>query len=153
MCKGKISSACELPIKTTKSGIKLKFKNCGKTHVDASSICLEASDRMIPTESNLSHHPNDQSQVPGPDFLLPTKDVPVSSEVTVDKGWNTSSGYLRPRIFCLEHAIQIEEMLQSKGGANVLLICHSGEYIWALYNLGWPFLNKKRTHIKMTLMS
>jgi hypothetical protein len=34
---------------------------------------------------------------------------------------------LRPRIFCLEHGVQIEELLQSKGGANLLIICHSGE--------------------------
>ncbi|XP_027365525.1 probable lysine-specific demethylase ELF6 [Abrus precatorius] len=39
--------------------------------------------------------------------------------------WNTSSKFLRPRIFCLEHAVQIVEMLQRKGGANVLIICHS----------------------------
>lgn len=41
------------------------------------------------------------------------------------KGWSATRGFLRPRIFCLEHAIQIEEMLRSKGGANVLVICHS----------------------------
>lgn len=43
------------------------------------------------------------------------------------KGWSATRGFLRPRIFCLEHAIQIEEMLRSKGGANVLVICHSGK--------------------------
>ena len=40
--------------------------------------------------------------------------------------WNTASKFLRPQIFCLEHAVQIVEMLQCKGGANVLIICHSG---------------------------
>ncbi|KAK4279658.1 hypothetical protein QN277_011400 [Acacia crassicarpa] len=42
-----------------------------------------------------------------------------------DKGWNTSCKFLRPRIFCLEHAVQIMEMLHCKGGASVLVICHS----------------------------
>ncbi|XP_061347014.1 lysine-specific demethylase ELF6 [Gastrolobium bilobum] len=41
------------------------------------------------------------------------------------KKCNPSSKFLRPRIFCLEHAVQIVEMLQCKGGANVLIICHS----------------------------
>ncbi|KAF5770681.1 putative [histone H3]-dimethyl-L-lysine(36) demethylase [Helianthus annuus] len=42
-----------------------------------------------------------------------------------DKGWNMSNGYLRPRIFCLEHASKIEELLDSTGGAKLLIICHS----------------------------
>lgn len=37
------------------------------------------------------------------------------------------STYFRPRIFCLEHAIQVEELLSGKGGADVLVICHSGK--------------------------
>ncbi|KAI3793456.1 hypothetical protein L1987_36075 [Smallanthus sonchifolius] len=45
--------------------------------------------------------------------------------VNVDKGWNMSNGYLRPRIFCLEHASKIEELLDSLGGAKLLIICHS----------------------------
>lgn len=40
--------------------------------------------------------------------------------------WKTHNGFLRPRIFCLQHALEIEELLQSKGGAHVLIICHSG---------------------------
>ncbi|XP_008775348.2 lysine-specific demethylase SE14 [Phoenix dactylifera] len=39
--------------------------------------------------------------------------------------WNTSSEFLRSRIFCLQHALEIEELLQCKGGAHVLIICHS----------------------------
>nr|CAD1835978.1 unnamed protein product [Ananas comosus var. bracteatus] len=39
--------------------------------------------------------------------------------------WNTHNGFLRPRIFCLQHALEIEELLQSKGSAHVLIICHS----------------------------
>ncbi|PIA37302.1 hypothetical protein AQUCO_03000119v1 [Aquilegia coerulea] len=39
--------------------------------------------------------------------------------------WNTSNGFLRPRVFCLEHALEIHEILHSRGGANLLIICHS----------------------------
>ncbi|KAF2295707.1 hypothetical protein GH714_033666 [Hevea brasiliensis] len=56
---------------------------------------------------------------PVPDLFLPLTDLPMP------RGWNNSSKFLRPRIFCLEHAVQIEELLQSKGGANMLIICHS----------------------------
>ncbi|KAF5742549.1 hypothetical protein HS088_TW09G00599 [Tripterygium wilfordii] len=42
-----------------------------------------------------------------------------------NKGWNTSDKFLRPRIFCLEHAVQTDDLLQTKGGANMLVICHS----------------------------
>ncbi|XP_074274826.1 lysine-specific demethylase ELF6 isoform X2 [Silene latifolia] len=38
--------------------------------------------------------------------------------------WN-AFGVLRPRIFCLEHAVQIKELLRPKGGVKVLVICHS----------------------------
>ncbi|XP_068639777.1 lysine-specific demethylase ELF6-like isoform X1 [Aristolochia californica] len=43
----------------------------------------------------------------------------------VRKPWNTSSRILKPRIFCLEHALEVEKLLDSKGGANILIICHS----------------------------
>ncbi|WOL09870.1 putative lysine-specific demethylase ELF6 [Canna indica] len=39
--------------------------------------------------------------------------------------WNTSNGFLRPRIFCLQHAIEVEKLLRRCGGVRVLLICHS----------------------------
>ncbi|KAL2324820.1 hypothetical protein Fmac_023878 [Flemingia macrophylla] len=56
--------------------------------------------------------------------LSSVKALPDQSLNKCSKCWNTSK-FLRPRIFCLEHAVQIVEMLQSKGGANVLIICHS----------------------------
>ncbi|XP_034919173.1 lysine-specific demethylase ELF6 isoform X2 [Populus alba] len=56
---------------------------------------------------------------PVKDYSVPLKDLPMPT------GWNTSHKFLRPRIFCLEHGVQIEELLQSKGGANLLIICHS----------------------------
>ncbi|CAL4920793.1 unnamed protein product [Urochloa decumbens] len=42
--------------------------------------------------------------------------------------WNTSSTFARPRIFCLQHALEIEELLEGKGGVRALFICHS-DYI------------------------
>lgn len=56
-----------------------------------------------------------------PDLTLPPEDF------RMPRVWNTSSKFTRPRIFCLEHGVLIQELLQSKGGANMLVICHSGE--------------------------
>ncbi|XP_010423602.1 PREDICTED: probable lysine-specific demethylase ELF6 [Camelina sativa] len=38
--------------------------------------------------------------------------------------WKTSSRYIRPRIFCLEHTIELQRLLQSRGGLKFLIICH-----------------------------
>lgn len=43
----------------------------------------------------------------------------------------SSDGFNRPRIFCLQHAVEVEELLQHKGGAHVLVICHSGEMAYS----------------------
>lgn len=60
----------------------------------------------------------------------------VSPDVKIDVGWDISNVSRKPRIFCLEHAIEIEKLLSSRGGANVLVICHSGKYsLWFMYNL------------------
>ncbi|KAE8684358.1 putative lysine-specific demethylase ELF6 [Hibiscus syriacus] len=59
------------------------------------------------------------------DLSLPSKDSPLQSITKFSKGWNTCNKYLRPRIFCLKHAVQVDELLQSKGGAKILVICHS----------------------------
>nr|WBP50116.1 demethylase [Triticum aestivum] len=42
---------------------------------------------------------------------------------TVD--WNITSAFVRPRIFCLQHALEIGELLEGKGGAHALIICHA----------------------------
>uniref|UniRef100_A0A7N0TKW8 Lysine-specific demethylase ELF6 n=3 Tax=Kalanchoe fedtschenkoi TaxID=63787 RepID=A0A7N0TKW8_KALFE len=49
----------------------------------------------------------------------------VSSNMKVNKDQNASHRFFRPRVFCLEHAVQVIELLESKGGAEVLVICHS----------------------------
>ncbi|PWA96462.1 JmjC domain-containing protein [Artemisia annua] len=48
-----------------------------------------------------------------------------SCEMNVEKGWNISNGFLRPQIFCLKHASKVMELLDSMGGAKLLIICHS----------------------------
>lgn len=47
----------------------------------------------------------------------------LSSEKS-DCEWKTSSRYIRPRIFCLEHTIELQRLLQSRGGLKFLVICH-----------------------------
>jgi len=51
--------------------------------------------------------------------------VPVKTSNEKTK-WTSSHGFNRPRIFCLQHALEVDELLRSKGGAHVLVICHSG---------------------------
>uniref|UniRef100_A0A1J3FQE6 Putative lysine-specific demethylase ELF6 n=1 Tax=Noccaea caerulescens TaxID=107243 RepID=A0A1J3FQE6_NOCCA len=47
----------------------------------------------------------------------------LSSKIS-DCEWNTSSRDIRPRIFCLEHTIELQRLLQSRGGLKFLAICH-----------------------------
>jgi hypothetical protein len=49
----------------------------------------------------------------------------------------------RPRLFCLQHALQTEELLQKGGGARALAICHAGIII-VFYLLSLFFLDKLR---------
>jgi hypothetical protein len=42
----------------------------------------------------------------------------------------------RPRLFCLQHALQTEELLQNGGGAHAFAICHAG--IFFLKRLIFP---------------
>lgn len=36
----------------------------------------------------------------------------------------------RMHIFCLQHAVQVEKQLRSIGGANIMLVCHPGDYLF-----------------------
>lgn len=53
------------------------------------------------------------------------EDNGISSVSNYKKKWNTCSRFFRPRFLCLEHAVQVKELLHSKGGINILVICHS----------------------------
>ncbi|XP_038886800.1 probable lysine-specific demethylase ELF6 [Benincasa hispida] len=68
-------------------------------------------------------HPEDSTSVPEVNCL--SENLSVASIPKFEKGWNTFSKFLRPRSFCLQHAVDIVELLQKKGGANTLVICHS----------------------------
>lgn len=50
--------------------------------------------------------------------------------IQVDSVLNQSQvfkGAARPRVLCLEHAVLAQQRLVSVGGANVIVVCHSGE--------------------------
>lgn len=66
---------------------------------------------------------------------LSSQEALGSSANTPGKQWNLSIRSLRPRIFCLEHAIQTVDLLCSRGGANVLGLCHSGNCPLAISGL------------------
>lgn len=95
---------------------KDKLKQALHDERGASSVAetSQSADSFV-MQSSIPHHSSSMKQ------------KAVSSSVRICNGWNTSNSSLRPRIFCLEHAIEIEKLLGSKGGANVLVICHSGK--------------------------
>ncbi|KAK4403890.1 putative lysine-specific demethylase ELF6 [Sesamum angolense] len=94
---------------------KTKLNKKDLHHVNEASSVAETSQS--------THQAVEQASVPSPSPSL--EHEAFSSQVKIAKGWNISNVSLKPRIFCLEHAIEIEGLLSSKGGANVLVICHS----------------------------
>lgn len=56
----------------------------------------------------------------------------LSSKIS-DCEWNTSSRDIRPRIFCLEHTIELQRLLQPRGGLKFLAICHKGRILIICY--------------------
>lgn len=81
----------------------------------------EVSLTAPPSESSVSPHEGQTLQAYR---LSLTDNAALTSKVDLGKECDV---FRRPRIFCLEHAIQTEELLHTKGGANVLVICHSGK--------------------------
>lgn len=73
-----------------------------------------ASMELLPGDQKLDNACSIEGSVSGP--------LPITR---LNKGWDTSNKYLRPRVFCLEHAVQTEELLQSIGGVIMMVICHS----------------------------
>ncbi|CAA0825323.1 Probable lysine-specific demethylase ELF6 [Striga hermonthica] len=84
---------------------------------------VEGSAKDVADKAKLNkmvlHRVNEDSSV------AETSHYTISSKAEIVSEWNTSDVTLKPRIFCLEHAIEIEKLLSSKGGANILVICHS----------------------------
>ncbi|KAJ6717646.1 LYSINE-SPECIFIC DEMETHYLASE ELF6-RELATED [Salix purpurea] len=89
---------------------------------------LAQEEPVVARSDNVQPSSNPHTSVKGTisDERAPVSDPSVSlKDLPVPTGWNPSRKFSRPRIFCLEHGVQIEELLQSKGGANMLIICHS----------------------------
>ncbi|PPS15843.1 hypothetical protein GOBAR_AA04739 [Gossypium barbadense] len=94
--------------------LSLPFKHYHDQAVDDGDLINEYVKKLF--KMNLNHVL---------DLSLPSKQSALPSITKFSDGWDTSNKYLRPRVFCLEHAVQVEELLQSKGGAKMLVICHS----------------------------
>ncbi|KAF4393532.1 hypothetical protein F8388_023336 [Cannabis sativa] len=92
----------------------LLFQECPGGYLNCfSSLDLDVSNNASITEN--------VSTVSNP----PSMDLPVPSVNKFDGGQNAYNKFLRPRSFCLEHAVEIIDILQGIGGAEVLVICHS----------------------------
>ncbi|XP_034703749.1 probable lysine-specific demethylase ELF6 [Vitis riparia] len=138
--KEEISSAI-LMTENLKCRKDLKLIKDGKeSSIDANSLSSEVTESIKLDKCTSLQHPTgassntalDQSKLhsagdlpPVPDLSLPPESLQMTLITNFEKGWNKSTELLRPRIFCLEHAVQIKELLQPKGGASMLIICHS----------------------------
>lgn len=140
--KERIFSACEwtnsTSIRTVKSAREINLtKNCSQSSSHAKCLSTNSDVEMKPSSISVQR-PNDaysadttsqsllcvaESSYQVPDISA-ANDLPISLRNKLDE---ESTTHLRPRVFCLEHAIQVEDLLRSKGGANVLVICHSGK--------------------------
>lgn len=147
--KEEISSAI-LMTENLKCRKDLKLIKDGKeSSIDANSLSSEVTESIKLDKCTSLQHPTgassntalDQSKLhsagdlpPVPDLSLPPESLQMPLITNFEKGWNKSTELLRPRIFCLEHAVQIKELLQPKGGASMLIICHSGDnFLLSLY--------------------
>ncbi|XP_010543545.1 PREDICTED: probable lysine-specific demethylase ELF6 [Tarenaya hassleriana] len=55
---------------------------------------------------------------------LDAQEILIPAPSRFECGWNTSCRYSRPRIFCLEHAVEVQKLVRLRGGVKVLVICH-----------------------------
>lgn len=117
--KDRISSACEKNVQENTEIVTGGEIDLTKNYVQALDVEdeVKASSLLVqnPTGAYLSIE-KAQSMCCLEDFS------PSTSIININDGPST---YFRPRIFCLEHAIQVEELLSGKGGADLLVICHS----------------------------
>ncbi|CAH9116076.1 unnamed protein product [Cuscuta europaea] len=106
-----------------------------RSHPQRDSIVFGdvAGDRSMPPERLLLHlkevscAESGQSTAPQMKGQFPLAGPLSASNPSVDleDKWDTYNTFLRPQILCIEHAIQTEELLHRRGGAKVLVICHS----------------------------
>ncbi|KAG8095780.1 hypothetical protein GUJ93_ZPchr0013g34820 [Zizania palustris] len=142
-------------VKPNKSGISLMEKELHGTvwqHIDALHSCssentthpygnTETPDKKIPSDSPGSELSKQTGRGEVNVQVVEGSDSPGSKlskhtgrgEVNVQAvegsdnatSWNTSCTFARPRIFCLQHALEIEDLLEGKGGVHALVICHA----------------------------
>lgn len=118
-----ISQTCRRNLVATENSLWKVYREAISTSPEATETRNFKETASLPcspnVESNCSmiHCIDGHPPLPKGQLLHSTNDSPNK--------WNTSNEFLRPRVFCLEHAIQIEELLRSKGGANILILCHS----------------------------
>ncbi|XP_017247322.1 lysine-specific demethylase ELF6 [Daucus carota subsp. sativus] len=114
-----ISSACERNVTENKEIVTGGQIDLTKRCVQPSTVedQVQASTLLVQTPTGAF------SSVERSQSMCCVEEISLSSSIdNFSHGPNT---YFRPRIFCLEHAIQVEELLSGKGGADVLVICHS----------------------------
>lgn len=100
-------------------------------HSDSSHSC-----RGENTLHSCSDGGESENEIPkdslGPEVSKETGKARIDAQAAENSdgniNWNTSCTFARPRIFCLQHALEIEELLEGKGGVHALIICHS-DYI------------------------
>ncbi|XP_073122229.1 lysine-specific demethylase ELF6 [Henckelia pumila] len=118
----------------------LKSLECAflSDHGQMDKECTEGTtDKANSNHMNVSHVNEAVSMAESSQFICsymeqslgPERSSALESEavstVEITERWNVSNAFSKPRLFCLEHAMEIEELLCSEGGANVLVICHS----------------------------
>ncbi|KAM1268831.1 hypothetical protein ACFX13_001133 [Malus domestica] len=86
---------------------------------------LEKSHSFPDCHTSVKGNVTEEDLVSVPNVTPPSNAPLIPSTAKLKKGWNTVNKFLRPRSFCLDHAVEIVDLLQCKGGANMLVICHS----------------------------
>ncbi|KAL8093246.1 lysine-specific demethylase ELF6 isoform X2 [Apium graveolens] len=111
--KDRILSACERNVKEN-----TEIVTGGEIDVEA----LDVEDEVRASSLLVQNPTGACSSKEKTQSMCCLEDFSPSTSININDGPST---YLRPRIFCLEHAIQVEELLSGKGGADLLVICHS----------------------------
>lgn len=107
---------------------------------DLNEDITEDSDIVsMPVMTNVSckdvHHNRQASKAAQGNMLgsaagnVSQENIPVT-ENAMGKGrtsslWKPCKGFMRPHVFCLEHALEVEEQLRAMGGAHLLILCHA----------------------------
>ncbi|GLJ23005.1 hypothetical protein SUGI_0434050 [Cryptomeria japonica] len=88
--------------------------NDGSVSMSVGSNKTQACDVVVANTSHVA----DAGSLPDKTYDMPRETTNASSL------WKPAKGFLRPRVFCLEHALEIQEQLQPMGDAHFLIVCH-----------------------------